>query len=178
MEAPSGSPTGSPESSFNVDSVRPSLASSFGSLVREPVAVASPSTPRSIPIRTQTPPVRDPLNHFDTESEREAASALVALFSNLRPCSPAPAPRPASPITIHSPSTSAPASPLQSPKKRHRRTNDELTKDFKCTVEGCSKAYASAGALKTHQSLKHSGASMPLVIPLSPSSKRHQNSAR
>jgi len=64
-------------------------------------------------------------------SVREAASALVSLFGQMK------------------------WSPTFSPKKRHRRTNEELSKEFNCTIDGCGKSYASAGALKTHLGLKH-----------------------
>jgi len=51
--------------------------------------------------------------------------------------------------------------PKYGPKKRHRRTNEELSKNHICAIDGCGKAYASAGALKTHMGLKHAAAPPP-----------------
>eukprot|EP01116_Phalansterium_solitarium_P018306 TRINITY_DN4812_c0_g1_i1.p1 TRINITY_DN4812_c0_g1~~TRINITY_DN4812_c0_g1_i1.p1 ORF type:complete len:161 (+),score=18.47 TRINITY_DN4812_c0_g1_i1:482-964(+) len=101
----------------------------------------SPDIPRLVDdAQPPTEPPRqgdpDPIDEPDA-SVREAASALVALFGQLA------------------------WSPTISPKKRHRRTNEELVKEFRCTLDGCTKAYASAGALKTHVGLKHIGSHSP-----------------
>jgi len=45
------------------------------------------------------------------------------------------------------------------PKKRRRRRH-EITRNFKCGVNGCTKSYGSEGALKTHIRLKHSEAAI------------------
>jgi len=52
-----------------------------------------------------------------------------------------------------------PNSPMDSsvgpkPKKRRRRRH-EISRNFKCNLNGCSKSYGSEGALKTHVRLKH-----------------------
>jgi len=39
--------------------------------------------------------------------------------------------------------------------KRHRRRGEEIIRTFKCTVQGCQKAYGSEGALKYHFKRKH-----------------------
>jgi len=151
----SPSPSGSPQSPFSEPprcETPPPVNSSGADSPRSPPRSTTPRpTTPSIPVRPGTPssPLPPELERAEgfAADEREAASALVALFGQLN------------------------WSPVQSPKKRHRRTNDELSKDFKCPSAGCSKSYASAGALKTHMGLKHISAP---VVPLSPS-KRHQS---
>jgi len=39
--------------------------------------------------------------------------------------------------------------------KKKRRKRDEIDRQFKCNINGCSKSYGSEGALKTHQKIKH-----------------------
>jgi len=45
----------------------------------------------------------------------------------------------------------------KAPKKK-RRKRDEIDRQFKCNINGCSKSYGSEGALKTHQKIKHTEA--------------------
>ena len=39
--------------------------------------------------------------------------------------------------------------------KRHRRTNEQIQRNFVCQYEKCDKAYASEGSLQQHIRLKH-----------------------
>jgi len=40
-------------------------------------------------------------------------------------------------------------------KKRHRRTATEISRHFKCPIEGCGKSYGSEGSLTQHIKNKH-----------------------
>lgn len=39
--------------------------------------------------------------------------------------------------------------------KRHRRTANEISRHYKCSVETCQKSYGSEGSLNQHIRLKH-----------------------
>ncbi len=45
--------------------------------------------------------------------------------------------------------------PTPSKQKKKRRKRDEIERNFKCPIFGCTKSYGSEGALKTHVKLKH-----------------------
>ena len=47
--------------------------------------------------------------------------------------------------------------------KIHRRKNEEVPKDFMCTVTSCSKAYGSYAALYTHMKNKHADVKPPTM---------------
>lgn len=53
-------------------------------------------------------------------------------------------------------------------KKRRRRTASEISRNFKCDIPTCSKAYGSEGALKMHIRLKHPGLRLPISKPQFP----------
>jgi len=45
--------------------------------------------------------------------------------------------------------------PTSTKQKKKRRKRDEIERNFKCPIYGCTKSYGSEGALKTHVKLKH-----------------------
>lgn len=51
-------------------------------------------------------------------------------------------------------------------KKHFRRCTDQISKDFPCPYEGCSKAYGAEGSLNLHIKLKHGGGNKTQRIKL------------
>jgi len=51
--------------------------------------------------------------------------------------------------------TNTPMEPIGSKPKKRRRRRHEIARNFRCTMNNCTKSYGSEGALKTHIKNKH-----------------------